>query len=106
MINDTQGEGHALEVGGYGLKWTGSILSEVTGDQELSARLGEIIHLNGTFRFLNSVEMERILCLHIENLKKIIFDMEYCVSIGAAKWTDEKNQFSVVWFLLYGEPGR
>ena len=83
MINDTQG--HA--VGDMVLSQTGSILSEVTGDRGIVGRLG------GDEFFQNSVEMEEFCVSLRENLKKIIFDMEYSVSIGAAKLDGRRISF-------------
>lgn len=84
MINDTQG--HA--VGDMVLSQTGSILSEVTGDRGIVGRLGGDEFAVFASGFQNSVEMEEFCVSLRENLKKIIFDMEYSVSIGAAKLED------------------
>lgn len=89
MINDTQG--HA--VGDMVLSQTGSILSEVTGDRGIVGRLGGDEFAVFAFGFQNSVEMEEFCVSLRENLKKIIFDMEYSVSIGAAKLDGRRISF-------------
>ena len=89
MINDTQG--HA--VGDMVLSQTGSILSEVTGDRGIVGRLGGDEFAVFASGFQNSVEMEEFCVSLRENLKKIIFDMEYSVSIGAAKLDGRRISF-------------
>lgn len=89
MINDTQG--HA--VGDMVLSQTGSILSEVTGDWGIVGRLGGDEFAVFASGFQNSVEMEEFCVSLRENLKKIIFDMEYSVSIGAAKLDGRRISF-------------
>ena len=89
MINDTQG--HA--VGDMVLSQTGSILSEVIGDRGIVGRLGGDEFAVFASGFQNSVEMEEFCVSLRENLKKIIFDMEYSVSIGAAKLDGRRISF-------------
>ncbi len=89
MINDTQG--HA--VGDMVLSQTGSILSEVTGDCGFVGRLGGDEFAVFVSGFENTVEMEEFCVTMRESLKKIIFDMEYSVSIGAAKLNGRKISF-------------
>ena len=89
MINDTKG--HA--VGDMVLSQTGSILSEVTGDRGIVGRLGGDEFAVFASGFQNSVEMEEFCVSLRENLKKIIFDMEYSVSIGAAKLDGRRISF-------------
>lgn len=94
IINDTQG--HA--VGDMVLSQTGSILSEVTGDRGIVGRLGGDEFAVFASGFQNAVEMEEFCVTMRENLKKIIFDMEYSVSIGAAKLNGRRISFPDFYF--------
>lgn len=94
MINDTQG--HA--VGDMVLSQTGSILSEVTGDCGFVGRLGGDEFAVFVSGFENTVEMEEFCVTMRESLKKIIFDMEYSVSIGAAKLNGRRISFPDFYF--------
>lgn len=85
MINDA--------VGDMVLSQTGSILSEVIGDRGIVGRLGGDEFAVFASGFQNSVEMEEFCVSLRENLKKIIFDMEYSVSIGAAKLDGRRISF-------------
>lgn len=89
MINDTQG--HA--VGDMVLSQTGSILNETVGERGFAGRLGGDEFAVFASGFANAIEMEEFCQQLHENLKKIIFDMEYSVSIGGAMLQGRKISF-------------
>mgnify|MGYP000069731315 CR=1 FL=1 len=67
----------------------------MTGDRGIVGRLGGDEFAVFASGFQNSVEMEEFCVSLRENLKKIIFDMEYSVSIGAAKLDGRRISFRI-----------
>ena len=94
IINDTQG--HA--VGDMVLSQTGGILNEVTADRGVVGRLGGDEFAVFASGFHSPTEMEAFCNQLRESLKKIIFDMEYSVSMGAARLNGRKISFPDFYF--------
>ena len=80
MINDTQG--HA--VGDLVLSQTGEILGDMVRNRGVAGRLGGDEFAAFVWNFSDRSEMEEFCVRLRKRLKSIIFDMEYCASMGVS----------------------
>lgn len=78
MINDTQGH----NVGDLVLSQTGAILNEAVKGRGIAGRLGGDEFAAFVWNFADIQEMHQFCANLRDNLKTIIFDMEYSASIG------------------------
>lgn len=95
MINDTQGH----NVGDLVLSQTGAILNEAVKGHGIAGRLGGDEFAAFVWNFDSADEMHEFCVTLRENLKTIIFDMEYSASIGVGVLEENHSlSFSDLYF--------
>ncbi len=94
MINDTQG--HA--VGDLVLNQTGEILNSMISDRGVVGRLGGDEFAAFVWNFSDRSEMEEFCERLKKKLKTIIFDMEYCASMGVSVLGSRSMNFQDLYY--------